>query len=202
MAQVHLKCTDLQLHSCSFGYLCAQCKWANDRNSLGNQMLLHNLCFSWNKSSFHFLPSYCRYILAVCFGVFFSQTFWEKASHQMGFLKFSGVLSITENPEFKTAYPSVNQIPWSAFSFLSESFLSFPYFFYQNSIIVSKEWENRALIISLSCLYSRTANGFDSARAKIIKGKLQYSPNSIQAENCSFVCVIYKPADIILYAHW
>lgn len=168
-------------------------------------MLLHNLCFSWNKSSFHFLPFYCRYILTVCFGVFFSQTFWAKASHQMGFLKFSGVLSITENPEFKTAYPSVNQIPWSIFSFLSESFPYFPYFpyfFYQNSIIVSKECENRALIISLSCLYSRTADGSDSAHAKIIKGKLQYPPNSMQAENCSFVWVIYKPAGIISYAHW
>lgn len=72
----------------------------------------------------------------------------------MGFLKFWGVLPITENSEFKIAYPSVNQIHWPTFSFLSESFPFFPVFFYQNNsdqnFIVSKGCENRALAMSLS----------------------------------------------------
>lgn len=91
----------------------------------------------------------------------------------MGFLKLCAVLPITENPEFKIAYPSVNQIPQSIFSFLSESYLSF-YFLYHKIPLLYQRDVKIQLLQSLSCLYSRTANGSNSAPAKVIEGKLQY----------------------------
>lgn len=93
----------------------------------------------------------------------------------MAFPTFQAVLSTTENPEFKIAYQIAIQIPQTTFSFLSV--FHFCIFFYHRILLLYKRDMKIELSQSLSHLYSRTADGSNSAPAKI-KGKLQYPLNS------------------------
>lgn len=161
-------------------------------------MLLHNHCFSWDKSSFHFLPFYCRYIQ---FLGFFLKHFEQKPHIKWPFSSSEEFYLLWKIQDPKLLIQVLTKFPDQPLLFSQNHSGFFSYFFYQNSIILSKGCENRALIISLSYLYSRTSDGSDSAPAKIIKGKLQYPHNATWAENGSVICFIYKPAGIISYAH-
>lgn len=134
MVQLHLKCTHTDIKPNFIHVLLptlyAQCKLKNGRASLGNWwinflsleitgplLLQKNSQFAL----FHFvLSNLLNKSLSS------DELFWA-------------VLPIIENPEFKIAYPSVNQIPQSIFSFLSESFFISYFFYHRNPLLCQRD---------------------------------------------------------------
>lgn len=156
---------------------------------------MHNLFSSWDNQSFHFLPLLQIPTHTVCFHL---RPFEQKPQLRWLFQLSRQFYLLLKIQNLRLLIKLLSEFPKQP-SLFSQSLSSF-YFFYHRIVLLYKRDMKIELSQSLSHLYSRTADGSNSAPAKI-KGKLQYPHNSTWAENGSFVCLICKPDDTISYAY-